>query len=1109
MEEFAELYADSLAPLLTERGLVSSTESGRTTPDSVFSRLFALDAPAAAISIDANLQQDPIWKEALRQARTTLGAAPPDTALPFEFALYRTPAGPGHTVPAGPGRQRGPWHTFDATDGLSSPVVKDILEDRQGHLWFATVIGTGVCRYDGGTFTLFTPNDGLPENHVFTVAEDSQGDLWFGTHSRGVARYDGKTFAVFTRADGLPPGSIQSIAVARDGNLWFTTSEGGVCRYDGETFHGYTAADGLTENRARTVLEDRDGRLWFSALDGVIRYHSARDGSRQDVDQRIAGPPFTYIPIPGLADEPVDIMFQDRGGILWLGTTRGSIVRCENRMNGHLTTTILATPGEIGHGVNDIAQDAEGNIWFAAQPGGISRYDDRREVGDQFVRFTDRDGLAGTNAQVLLFDREDVLWVGIWGGLSRYDGGQSSSLTLHDGLPSNGVMSVLEDRQGTVWFATWNGLSRYDDRGLTTLFSDYTWVLHEDRDGNLWLGGRSEKGLCRYDGRDFTCYSTEDGLVDNWVYAISEDREGNLWIGTNGGLSRFDGREFKNFTTGNGLVDSGVYAISEDREGNLWIGTRGGLCRFDGEKFETYTTASGLAGDLIHALGQDRDGRLWIGTSVGLNSYDGRRDAGEKFTTFTTEDGLAHDWITSIAIAPDSSLWIGTFGGGLCRHDGLVFQQLSRRDGLVNNTVKQVEFMSDGSVWIATEGGVTHYRPGNRPPSVSITEVIAGSSHGSVDHISLTSDRSFLILEFQGASFTTPVDRMAYVYRLRGRDDQWRPAYSGRVEYATLPTGEYTFEVRAVDRDLNYSREPARVRIVVQPPYARFALRAGLALALIGFAFATGIAVRRRRAFLREQRERLRAQEELNRELEEELQTAHDMQMRLMPAGPPQIEGLEIAGRCLPANHVGGDLFQYFPENDNLSICLADVTGHDMEAAVPAMVFSGILESEIKHDRPLEELFASLNQTLHDRLDSRTFVCFAMGDLDLATCTFRFANGGCLYPLHYRAATRQITELQVDAYPLGVRPETDYVAVQTQLEPGDRILFYSDGIPEATASDGRIFGFERTAEIVCQACAENLSPDALIDRLLDSVKSFTGDAPQEDDMTCVALQLKG
>ena len=80
MEEFAALYADTLAPLLTERGLVSSTESGRATPDSIFSRLFVLEAPETAASIDADLQRDPAWKEALRKARTTLEAAPPDTA---------------------------------------------------------------------------------------------------------------------------------------------------------------------------------------------------------------------------------------------------------------------------------------------------------------------------------------------------------------------------------------------------------------------------------------------------------------------------------------------------------------------------------------------------------------------------------------------------------------------------------------------------------------------------------------------------------------------------------------------------------------------------------------------------------------------------------------------------------------------------------------------------------------------------------------------------------------------------------------------------------------------------------------------------------------------
>ena len=73
--------------------------------------------------------------------------------------------------------------------------------------------------------------------------------------------------------------------------------------------------------------------------------------------------------------------------------------------------------------------------------------------------------------------------------------------------------------------------------------------------------------------------------------------------------------------------------------------------------------------------------------------------------------------------------------------------------------------------------------------------------------------------------------------------------------------------------------------------------------------------------------------------------TAHDLQMGLMPTKPPQIEGFDITGRCIPANHVGGDFFQYFQQDGKLSLCLADVTGHAMEAAVPVMMFSGVLNS--------------------------------------------------------------------------------------------------------------------------------------------------------------------
>ena len=244
------------------------------------------------------------------------------------------------------------------------------------------------------------------------------------------------------------------------------------------------------------------------------------------------------------------------------------------------------------------------------------------------------------------------------------------------------------------------------------------------------------------------------------------------------------------------------------------------------------------------------------------------------------------------------------------------------------------------------------------------------------------------------------------------------------------------------------------------------------------------------------------------RQLEDQLQTARELQMSLMPTESPQIAGIDIAGRCEMVNHVGGDFYQYFGNEGKLSVCLADVTGHAMEAAVPVMMFSGVLESEIKHDYELGGLYASLNQTLHRKLDSRTLVCFALGELDTATHTMRVANGGCPHPYHYRAAISEIAELEVDAYPLGVRAETTYEVLEVNLETGDYVIFCSDGIIEAGNVEEDIFGFEQTAEVIQQGCQEGLSAEGLIDRLISAVKDFTGDVPQGDDITCMVVRVE-
>jgi len=241
--------------------------------------------------------------------------------------------------------------------------------------------------------------------------------------------------------------------------------------------------------------------------------------------------------------------------------------------------------------------------------------------------------------------------------------------------------------------------------------------------------------------------------------------------------------------------------------------------------------------------------------------------------------------------------------------------------------------------------------------------------------------------------------------------------------------------------------------------------------------------------------------------MEKELQTAHDMQMGLMPTEAPQVEGFDIAGRCTPANHVGGDYFQYFQQDRKLSLSLADVTGHAMDAAIPAVMFSGILENQMESDVNLEELFRRLNRSLHRILERRTFICFAMGELALSTRTLRVSNGGCPYPYYYRASTGVLVELQESSGPLGIRPDTTYPVIETQLESGDRVVFCSDGIAEAMDTSGEVFGYDRTEEMILNLCKEDLSSEGMIDRILGEVDAFRGDVPQSDDMTLVVLKV--
>ena len=796
--EFVAVYDREVVPLLEQHGLVHAASGKRTTIAGICSWLFEVETPIAVGVIEQALQQDPVWQQKMRLLGDTFGRSESGQSIRYDWGIYSTPAGLGKTVAAGPGSQSGAWHVYSVQDGLRSPVIGPLLQDRNGNLWIGT--WDGVFYYDGAHFTHFTRADGLADDPVYSLAEDREGHIWFGTGhwagmgGRGVTRYDGKTFETFTAADGLGGSWVGAIHLDRAGHLWFAT-EGAVSRYDGQRFEIYDL--GLEARRVYGIAEERSGALWFCTMQGMSRYD---------------GQVFTaFTTDDGLTTDRVHVVFVDRDDQVWAGTEEGL-----HRLDGALF--IAVTPkGGAANRATALREDRAGHLWLTVYPHGLCRYD-----GQDFTSYTTQDGLPSHQVVSILEDRQGYLWFGTQGGgLCRYDPERCVSFPLPARPVDNTLFTLLEDRQGHLWLGGTRGVLRFDGQAFTHftrdegVFRTTALALFEDREGVLWQVTYSG-AVWRFEGEAWTLFIESRGRVGHdLARSIAQDREGRLWFATGGegGVLCYDGEGTVTYTVEDGLVDNNVRALCVDRQGSVWLAmVQGGVSVYDGRQFATVTEGEGLGHCSGRAIWEDRQGHLWFATDgAGVSRFDGRQ-----FTRFTTEDGLAYDRVLCIGEDGRGHLWFGTQGGGVSRFDGSVFQTLSREEGLPNDLIGGLLQDRQGDMWLAGEDGLTRYRASAVAPAIQIREVVADRPYGPASAISLSVSHEFVRFEFQGKSFTTRPDGMVYLYRLEGRDRDWQVTRQRRITYTHLERGSYVFQVKAVDRDLNYS-EVATVAVEVLP----------------------------------------------------------------------------------------------------------------------------------------------------------------------------------------------------------------------------------------------------------------------------------------------------
>ncbi len=241
------------------------------------------------------------------------------------------------------------------------------------------------------------------------------------------------------------------------------------------------------------------------------------------------------------------------------------------------------------------------------------------------------------------------------------------------------------------------------------------------------------------------------------------------------------------------------------------------------------------------------------------------------------------------------------------------------------------------------------------------------------------------------------------------------------------------------------------------------------------------------------------------RQLERDIAMAREVQLRLLPPAAPSHPNAEMAVRFLPARTIGGDLYDFIDYGPNrTAIVLGDVSGKAAPAALFAALVSGIMRSAAIQMPEPAPMLALLNDALQERKLESQYVSLLFALWDDESRTLRVANSGAVQPILCRSG--QFSTIQAEGFPLGMFPNATYDEFNVTTQPGDAIVFVSDGILDAENAQGEMFGQDRLSALLCSH--RDHSAQQIADAIHADVARFQGDQDRFDDETIIVLRVR-
>jgi ligand-binding sensor domain-containing protein len=760
-------------------------------------------------------------------------------------------------------------------NGLSQGIVEDIMQDKQGCMWFGT--HDGLNRYDGIRFTLYRNdrNDphSLASNWVFSLGEDKAGNIWIG--SEGLNLYN-PVMDKMTRIPVNPDdpnafhgGRVFNITIDFDSTIWFSTAIG-LARYfpKHNKFHYYSNDPGNQASIGGTTvfstLLTNDNRLFIAPnVDPIYEYDRAKD-SFKEIPYKLAYQGNNYSKYIQEDSQGMLYITSELAGVHLYNPASGEVKLIDKQEGGLNTTNIRSRAMYLN----------PYEIWIGTDGGGINIYDPFTGSMQYLLVDTRNSTSIGSNAIIKIFqDKDKNIWVGHYGaGISVWKRNKEKfvSYTHNPFNPSSinkeVVSALFEDSQGRIWVGQdGGGLSlfhadtksfehvRYKAGEPGSLTSDVILSINEDPDGNLLLGTYMG-GLMVFDPNRMKVsksFNTASGMASDLVWTIFKDSKARYLLSLfRSGFSIYDPIDytFENYTQGSEGISSCsslILNITEDSAGKIWFATENaGICVLDFDKKETKLyqhdekNKNSLSYNDVKSL-VFIDDDVWIATNGGgLNRLNLKTDS---FKVYTMNEGLSSNALMGLLKDKYNNLWISSTRGIMKFNPKTAgVETFDKSQGIQGNEFKfnsQV-ILSDGRMMFGGANGLTVFHPDSVrnsaiKPGVIFTDlkilntpVLPGVKGSPLkQHINFTSfirlnhKQSVFTIEFASLDYSSP-EKNQYMYKMEGFDENW--VYAGNrnfVTYTNLNAGKYTFLLKGSNSDGVWNDEIRKLSIRIKPPW--------------------------------------------------------------------------------------------------------------------------------------------------------------------------------------------------------------------------------------------------------------------------------------------------